>query len=335
MRTIVGVLVFLLPLWTPRPALAQLWDWPSAGHAPAASRASSPSSTRCRSSLLRRRTLRSSRASTPGDPKTPNSVRAFWAFYRRVVQSHDPSIDRPEVVGFLSRLCDGRPCGYYMVRALEASTDPAVLQALAENQRLLAPARTLRRAGIEVAYGEGKLYRAEDGAFLASLARRLPVAPFREFVEFYASESTIFVSDAAVVIPWLELDNAWRGGDVRANAPEPAGDDAVVAPKTGRLREFFVCGVSNTPAYEPPGGALRRIEPRVLETYEQFVAANSASATTVLLRNVLEHLARTRGVLDESAARVHPNRTGQRQNKLRATIEEAIRPPSLTPVRRG
>jgi hypothetical protein len=187
-----------------------------------------------------------------------------------------------------------------MLRALEASTDPAVLLALAKNQRLLAPARALRRAGIEVVYGEGGLYRAEDGAFLASLARRLPAGPFREFVEFYASESTIFVSDAAIVVPWPELGERLARWETFArmhpNLPETK---AVVTPETGRLREFFVCGVDNTPAYEPPGGALRTIEPRVLEAYEQFVAANSASATTALLRNVLEHLARTRGVLNE------------------------------------
>jgi hypothetical protein len=301
MRTIVGVLVFLLPLWTPRPALAQLWDWPSAGHAPAGF-----SSQLAELDPVPVESLATAHAALVkgldawGPEDAEHAFRAFWAFYRRVVRSHDPSIDRPEVVGFLSRLCDGRPCGYYMVRALEASTDPAVLQALAENQRLLAPARTLRRAGIEVVYGEGKLYRAEDGAFPASLARRLPVGPFREFVEFYASESTIFVSDAAIVIPWLELGQRLARWETFARThPNLPETKAVVAPETGRLREFFVCGVSNTPAYEPPGGALRRIEPRVLEAYEQFVAANSASATTALLRNVLEHLARTRGVLDD------------------------------------
>jgi hypothetical protein len=301
MRTNVGVPVLLLLLWTARPAAAQLWDWPAAGDAPAGF-----SRQLAELDPVRVESLATAHAALVkgldawGPEDAEHAFRAFLAFYRRVVRSHDPSIDTPELVGFLSKLCDGRACGYYMVRALEASTDPAVLQALAEHQRLLAPARTLRSAGIEVVYGEGNLYRAEDGAFLSSLARRLPAGPFREFVESYSSESTIFVSDAAIVVPWPELGQRLARWETFARThPNLPETKAVVTPETGRLREFFVCGVSNTPAYEPPGGALRTIEPRVLEAYEQFVAANPASATTALLRDVLEHLARTRGVLDE------------------------------------
>jgi len=301
MRTIVGVLVFLMPLWTTRPAMAQLWDWPAARHAPADfSRQLAEFDPVPVESLTTAHAALVKGLDDWGPEDAEDAFRAFWAFYRRVVRSLDPSIDTPELVGLLSRLCDGRACGHHMVRALEASTDPAVVQALAENQRLLAPARTLRRAGIEVVYGEGNLYRAEDGAFLVSLARRLPAGPFREFVEFYASESTVFVSDAAIVIPWAELGQRLARWESFARAhPSLPETKAVVTPEIGRLREFFVCGVNNTPAYEPPGGALRTIEPGVLQAYKRFVAANPASATTPLLQDVLEHLARTRGVLDE------------------------------------
>jgi hypothetical protein len=300
MRTNVGVPALLLLLWA-RPATAQLWDWPAPRNAPAGfSRQLAELDPVPVESLATARAALVRGLDTWRPEDAEDALRAFWAFYRQVVRSHDPSIDTRELVGFLSRLCDGRACGYYMVRALEASTDPAVLQALAENQGLLAPARTLRSAGIEVVYGEGNLYRAEDGAFLASLARRLPAGPFREFVEFYASELTVFVSDAAIVIPWPDLGQRLARWETFARThPNLPETKAVVTPEIGRLREFFVCGVSNTPAYEPPGGAIKRIEPRVLEAYAQFVAAHSASATTPLLRNVLEHLARTRGVLDE------------------------------------
>jgi hypothetical protein len=301
MRTNVGVPVLLLLLWTARPAAAQLWDWPAPRGALAGfSRLLADLDPVPVESLATAQAALSKGLDAWGPQEAEDAFRAFWAFYRRAVRAHDPSIDTPELVGLLSRLCDGRACGYYLVRALEASTDPAVLQALAANQRLLAPARTLRGAGIEVVYGEGNLYRAEDGAFLASLARRLPAGPFRAFVEFYASESTIFVSDAAIVVPWPELGQRLARWETFGRAyPELPETKAVVTPETGRLREFFVCGVSNTPAYEAPGGALRKIEPRAVEAYEQFVEANPASATTPLLRNIIEHLARTRGVLDE------------------------------------
>jgi hypothetical protein len=301
MRTVVGVPLLLLLLSMARPATAQLWGWPAPGNAPAdLSRQLAELDPAKIESLATAQAALVKGLDAWGPQAADDAFRAFWAFYRRVVRSNDPSIDTPDLVDFLSRLCDGRACGFYMVRALEASTDPAVLQALAENQRLLVPVRTLRSAGVEVVFGEGNLYRAEDGAFLASLARRLPEGPFREFVDFYAGESTIFVSDAAIVVPWPELGQRLARWETFArmhpNLPETK---AVVTPETGRLREFFVCGVSNTPAYESPDGALRRIEPRVLEAYEQFVADNAASATAPLLRNVLEHLARTRGVLDE------------------------------------
>jgi len=301
MRTIVGVLVFLLPLWIPRPAPAQRWDWPAARHAPADfSRQLAELDPVPVESLATAHAALVKGLSVWGPEDAEDAFRAFWAFYRRVVRSLDPSIDAPDLVNFVTGLCTGRQCGYYMVRALDSSTDPAVIQALAANQRLLAPARALRRAGIEVVYGEGSLYRAEDGAFLAFLARRLPAGLFREFVEFYASESTVFVSDAAIVVPWAELGQRLARWESFAQAhPSLPETKAVVTPEIGRLREFFVCGVNNTPAYEPPGGALRTIEPGVLEAYKQFVAANPGSATTPLLQDVLEHLARTRGVLDE------------------------------------
>lgn len=324
MRTVVGVPLFLLLLWTARPAAAQPWDWPAPGNAPAGfSRQLAELDPATIESLATAQAALVKGLDAWGPEDAEDAFRAFWAFYRRVVRFHDPSIDTPELVGFLSTLCDGRACGYYMVRALEASTDPAVLQALAENQRLLAPASTLRRAGVEVVYGEGNLYRAEDGAFLASLARGLPAGPFREFVDFYASESAIFASDAAIVVPWPELGQRLARWETFArthpNLPETKG---VVTPETGRLREFFVCGVSNTPTYEPPGGARRTINPRVLEAYEQFAEGNPASETTPLLRNILEHLARTRGVLDEPL-----------REYIRTTLGSART--NCEPVRRG
>lgn len=301
MRTNVGVPVLVLVLSMARPAAAQRWDWPAPGNAPASlSRQLATLDPARIESLATAQAALVKGLDAWGSEDAEHAFRAFWAFYRRVVQSHDPSIDTPELVGFLSRLCDGRACGYYMVRALETSSDRAVLQALAENGRLLAPARALRRAGVEVVYGEGNLYRAEDDAFLASLAGRLPAGLLREFVEFSASESTIFVDDAAIVVPWPELGQRLARWETFARMhPTLPETKAVVTPEIGRLREFFVCGVANTPTYEPLGGALRTIEPRVLEAYEPFVAANPASATTPLLRSVLEHLARTRGVLDE------------------------------------
>ncbi len=60
------------------------------------------------------------------------------------------------------RLCETPECGYYFLRALESSTDGAVVEALPANQRVLEPARAVRRNGVEIVYGQGNLYRAAD-----------------------------------------------------------------------------------------------------------------------------------------------------------------------------
>jgi hypothetical protein len=49
----------------------------------------------------------------------------------------------------------------------------------------------------------------------------------------------------------------------------------------------------------PARAPRKTIEPDPLASYEQFVAGNPQSETAPVVRGVIDHLARTKGVLDE------------------------------------
>jgi hypothetical protein len=230
-----------------------------------------------------------------------DAFRAFWVFYRSVVRVHDTSIDTPEMVNLLITLCEARECGYYLLRSLESSKDAAVSAGLNENRKMLEPAREVQRNGVEIIYGEGNLYRAQDPAYLKALAASLPARPFREFVEFYAREDEVFVYDASIVISWQRLgERLARWEAFRVGHPELPETKGVVEPEIERLREFYLCGVGGTTVYNPGyGPGPRSIDPQVLASYKRFVFQNPRSDTTPIVRGVLERLGRTKGVMED------------------------------------
>jgi hypothetical protein len=299
MRVAIVIVLLLLPAG----ATAQSWEWPAPERVPAAfaARLSSLDPVRVESVAEARAALETGlRSWSPGEAE--DAFRAFWEFYRSVVRVHDASIDTPELVRLLLSLCENRNCRYYLLRSLEQSTDPAVAAALAANRGKLEPARAVRRHGVEIIYGEGDLYRAEDASFLAELAAGLPARPFREFVEFYAREVDVWVYDAGIVIPWAKLGDRLARWETfaRAHAALPE-TDGVIKPEVQRLREFYLCGVSNTPVYgfdQRPG--RRTVNPEALASYKEFPARHPESDTAPIAREVVRRVAATNGVLDDA-----------------------------------
>ena len=317
MRTAVFSALVLACL--PVGAVAQLSIWPEPLKAPGeyVAMLGTLDPSRVESVTAARQAFEHGASRWPPD-QAEDAFRAFWRFYRAVVRHHDPAIDKPEAVELLFRLCSDHACGdsHYILRALERSRSTVVSDALAANSTLLAGARTTRAHGVEILLAEGNLYRAESADLLSSLADRLPAGPFRGFVEFYARELTVWVADASIVIPWPALaDRLARWEDFRRAHGELPESRAVVEPEVRRLREFYLCGVSNTPVfwYEQP----RRIEHAALASFQEFARLHARSETAPIVTAYLAELSRSGGVLDAGvsafAARALNNaRTGCR-----------------------
>jgi hypothetical protein len=232
------------------------------------------------------------------DSTTADAVfRQFQAFYDRAIAAVPPVPLYSPLAVLLSEICKAEEltCRASTADAFLASSTPDDVKRRGEHREALAALTRYRANGIWFSFGEGDWYATRDSAFLTGVAAGLPLGELREWVVFRAVEDRQRIAeDAGLLIGWDDLRQRIGRWETFARAhPALPETREMVRPEVIRLVAFYVLGVDNTRAYDERFGAPAaglRIDPRLMASYERFLAENRDSAYYSVIEGIVMRL---------------------------------------------